>query len=107
MGGGGGYCWGGGALYSVELNPFLLQDGRCAYNVTMRRVLATIVAVEQQYVLHILGVCLALDIQHTMRHIVICGCTVFSHIISQTAGFSKKKITEHKVCILIFSKTFA
>ena len=44
-----------------------------------------------------------------MRHIVICdlsGFTVFFHIISWMADF-RKKITEHKMCVLIFSTTFA
>jgi len=43
-----------------------------------------------------------------MHHIVICGLsvsTVFSNIISQQARFSKKKkIVEHTMCVLIFSK---
>ena len=51
------------------------------YNVTLRRVRATIVAVEKLYVLHIVSVCVsvcvfgALGIQHAMRirHIIICG----------------------------------
>jgi hypothetical protein len=48
-------------------------------------------------VLRILSVCfVALGIQHAMRvrHIGICGLpvsNVFFHIISKTAGFSKKK----------------
>jgi hypothetical protein len=51
-----------------------------------------------------------LVVQHAvrMRHIVICGlpgCTKFSHIISQTARFSKN-VTELKMCVLIFSTTF-
>ena len=54
-------------------------------NITMRRVYATIVAVETQYVLHILSVCLALVIQQAvrMRHI-ICDLprNKFFHIIS-------------------------
>jgi len=52
----------------------------------------------------------ALGIQHAMRlrHIFFCGLppsTVFFHIISLTARF-KKRVTEHKMCVLIFSTTF-
>jgi hypothetical protein len=55
-------------------------------------------------------VCVALGTQHAMRmrHIVICGLrhsTIFLHIISQTAGFSKK-ITEHKMSSLNSSTSF-
>jgi len=55
---------------------------------------------------------LALGIQHAMhmRHIVICDqpcSTIFFHIFSQRALFSKKKrVTEHKMCVLIFSTNF-
>ena len=52
----------------------------------------------------------ALGIQHAlrMRHIVICGLPGFTkllHIISKTARF-KRKVTEHKMSVLIFSTTF-
>jgi len=49
------------------------------------RVRATVVAVEKQYVLHILSVSIASVTQHAMcrRHIVICGLsssTILFHI---------------------------
>ena len=54
----------------------------------MRRVYATIVAVEKQWVLHNLSVCVIVGIviHHVMRmsHIFICGLphsTIFFHII--------------------------
>jgi hypothetical protein len=34
------------------------QDRQCTYNVTSRRVRATIAAMEEQLILHILSVCL-------------------------------------------------
>ena len=57
-------------------------------------------------------VCVALVIHHTMRmlHIVcdLIGSTIFFHIICETSQFSKKKnFTEDKMCVLIFSATFA
>jgi len=53
----------------------------------------------------------ALIIQHAMpiRQTAICGLshyTTFSHIISFMARFSKKKVTQHKMRVLIFSMTF-
>jgi len=54
----------------------------------------------------------ALGLQHAMRmrHIVICGLIGFTtfFIISLTAGFlkKKKKVIEHKMCVLIFSTTY-
>jgi hypothetical protein len=39
----------------------------------MTRVLAAIVAVENQSVLPMVCVCVTFDIQHEMRHIVICS----------------------------------
>jgi hypothetical protein len=55
--------------------------------------------------------CVALLIQHAlrMRHIAICsfsGATVFVAVISQGAQFLGKKVTVHKIYILIFSTTF-
>ena len=40
------------------LTRYIKQDRKCRYNVTLRRVHATIVAVEKQWVLHNLSVCI-------------------------------------------------
>jgi hypothetical protein len=71
----------------------------------------TTIAVEKEYVLNILSVFIVLGIRHAMRvrHIVICdlpGSAIFCHIISYTASLKKKSVTDHKMCVLIFSTTF-
>jgi hypothetical protein len=41
---------------------------------------------------------------------IICGlpgCAVFFHIISQMASFSEKRVTEHKMRVLIVSTACA
>jgi hypothetical protein len=53
-----------------------------------------------------------LFIQHTPRVLRIvcclCGSTIFFDIISYTVRFSeKKKVTDHKMYVLIFSTTFS
>jgi len=53
----------------------------------------------------------ALITQHTtrMRHIVICGLSPLYHIVSTLSHKRhdfRKKVTEHKMCVLIFSTTF-
>jgi hypothetical protein len=53
----------------------VLQSIRCTCNLTLRRVLAIIVAVEKQEVLRIMSVCVCACVLHAslMRHIAICG----------------------------------
>jgi hypothetical protein len=81
------------------------------YNVTLRRVRATIVAVEKQLILHI--VCVpAFVIQHAKRvhHIVMSSVPYlavpyFSTVSHKRHDF-REKVIEHKMCVLIFCTTF-
>jgi len=67
----------------------LTQDGQYMYNVILRRVRVTIVAVEKLSVLHVECVSVGLVMQHAMRmrRIILSSvacprCTIFFHIIS-------------------------
>ena len=88
------------------------QDRQCTYNVTLRRVRASIVVVEKQWVLHNLSVCIcSLRYPACNAHGPYCHAwsapiyNIFLHYL--TAWFSRKKtFTEHKTCVLIFSTAF-
>jgi len=79
------------------------------YDVTMRRIRVTIVAVEKQYVLHILCVCglsySACKTQAPYCHLSPVRSTTFFPHYPQTARFSGQKILNTK-CILTSSTTF-
>ena len=57
------------------------------------------------------GVCLRVFVQHAarMRHIVMSFLVpqYFSILSHKRQDFRKRKVIEHKTCVLIFSKTFA
>jgi hypothetical protein len=73
------------------------QDRQSAYNVTLRRVRVTIVAVEKQYVTHSECVSVALAIQHVkrMHHVTLSSAAslavlYFSILSHQVMNFEKK-----------------
>jgi len=78
------------------------RDRQCTYNVTLRRVRATNVAMEKvMSTIYTECVFLALGIKHAMRmrRIFVCGLsgsTVFFHLISIMTRFSKEKLLNMK-----------
>ena len=93
---------------------WLKQDGQCTYNVTLRRVRATIIVVEKQWILHVLSVFVALGILQAMR---MCHCHlwharlyhIFPHYLINGTIW-KKKLSNTK-CVFwsslqLLSQTF-
>jgi hypothetical protein len=70
----------------------------------------TIVAVEAVSITYCESVCVALGIQHAMPVLLIAIrptrlCSKF-HISHKEHDLKKKKVFEHKTCVLNFSTTF-
>jgi hypothetical protein len=78
------------------------QEKQCKYNLTLRSISLTIVAVGKQEILHILSACLEpypTSKAHRPNYIFICGLfdyAVFFHNITQRAQFSGKKFLKVK-----------
>jgi hypothetical protein len=83
------------------------------YNVTLRTVRATAVAVEKKYVTYSECVFVALFMQHANRMLRIissyaaCLATLyFSTLLHKRHDFRGKKIIKHKICVMISSTNF-
>ena len=88
------------------------QDRQWTYDVTLRRVRATIVAVEKQ-----LSVTQPECVFCSLRH-PACSAhephhlwpawlyNIFPNCLKNGTIFNKKKFTEHNMCVSIFSATF-
>jgi len=82
------------------------------YDVTLRRVRALVVVVEEQDTLHILGVCLqplVPSVKYACAILSSMACPALQYSLSTLSHKRhdfRKKVTEHKMCVLIFSTIF-
>ena len=89
------------------------QDRQCTYEVTLRRVRVTIVAVKKLYVLHILyfySLSYLAGNAHASYYIVMCvlsASSLVSTLLHKRHDFRRKRITEHNIFFLGFSTTLA
>jgi len=99
----------------VLFNVTFEQDTQCRYNVTLRRVRATISVAEKtisvpysESAFAALGI--RMQCACAIKSSVACSAKkYFFHIISYSARFSKKKKKKllNKMCVLIFSTTLS
>jgi len=85
------------------------QNGHCTHNITLRNVLATIVAQENKYYILLMCVC-SLSYPVHNAHAPYCHLrparlySIFPHYLIN--GTIKKKVIENKMCGFIYSTTF-
>ena len=94
-------------LYRAR-STWVKQDRQYTYNVTVRSVRATFVAVEKQLVAHNFSVCVCSFRYPSRKDISVpCGLprsTIFSHI-HKRHDLRGGSVTEHKMCVLVCSTT--
>jgi hypothetical protein len=93
------------------MNSKLDKQGRQrTFNVTLWRVLATIVAVEKQKVLHILSVRRSLSYPASNAHAPCCHLwpvrlnNIFPRYLIKSA--ISKQVPGHKICVMVSSTNF-
>jgi len=87
------------------------QDRQCACNITLRCFRATIVAMEKQYVLYILNVCLepyvtSMECACFLLSSIACSALKYFSTLSHKRHHFRKKVIENEMCVLIVSTTF-
>ena len=95
----------------------LKQDGQCTYNVTLRWVRTTIVAVEKHQVLNIINACLYSCFSYLECKLHLFCTKLYCHmwpvwlyhiftLLHKGHNF-QTTFFEHRICVLIFSATFS
>ena len=72
-----------------KINQVTKQASQCTYNVTLRRVRATVVVAEKQWVLHNLSVCIC-SLRYPACNVHETYCHIFSHFLINGRIFEKK-----------------
>ena len=95
-------------LFESLLRCSIQQDRQCTYSVTLRSVHVTIIVVEKKYYIFCVGVCSLLSRTQSAYAVLYCHlCPAPLHNIFLTLSHKRhdfrKKVTEHKMCVLIFS----
>ena len=82
------------------------QDSQRTYNVTLRRVRATTVAVEKSISITCSECVFVSSIQRACATLSSVVCWALQHFFYLISRFSNKKVTEHKMSVLTSSTTF-